>query len=69
MIYGVKTYLRRDVGGNKEYIRKQDFFLFTLPIYNDYYYTVSDFSNLENPELNLMLTYKLKDSSTITPYS
>jgi hypothetical protein len=40
MIYGVKTYLRRDVGGVKEYIRKQDFFLFTLPIYNDYYYTV-----------------------------
>lgn len=69
MIYGVKTYLRRDIDGSKEYIRKRDFFLFTLPIYNDYYYTLTDFSNIKNPELELMLTYKLKDSSEKTPYN
>ena len=69
MIYGVKTYLRRDIDGSKEYIRKRDFFLFTLPIYNDYYYTLTDFSNIKNPELELMLTYKLKDSSEKTPYT
>ena len=70
IVYGVKTYFRRTLkNGEKEYIKKQDFYLYTLPIYNDYYYTVQDFSNLENPELNLALTYKLKDSSTKAAYS
>lgn len=74
LIYGVKTYLRRTSGKigsdtyKEEYIPKKEFFLYTLPIYNDFYYSVSDFSTLENPELDLVLTYKLSDSSTKQVY-
>ena len=64
VIYGVKTYLRQTSSdGTYKFTRKKDFFLYTLPIFNDYYYTVNDFSAIENPTLDLMLTYKLTDSS------
>ncbi len=69
LIYGVKTYLRRTIEGAQQFIRKQDFFLFTMPIYNDFYYSIDNYNNISNPQLNLALTYKLKDSSTITPYN
>lgn len=69
LIYGVKTYIRRtNLDGTKEYIKKRDFFLFTLPIYNEYYNMIQDFSNLKNPELELMLTFKLKDKGTKIDY-
>lgn len=74
LIYGVKTYLRRTSGKmgtdtyKEEYIPKKEFFLYTLPIYNDLYYSISDFSTLENPELDLVLTYKLSDSSNRQVY-
>ena len=74
LIYGVKTYLRRTSGKigsdtyKEEYIPKKEFFLYTLPIYNDLYYSISDFSTLEDPELDLVLTYKLSDSSTKRVY-
>ena len=74
LIYGVKTYLRRTSGKigsdtyKEEYIPKKEFFLYTLPIYNDLYYSISDFSLLENPELDLILTYKLSDSSNKQVY-
>ena len=74
LIYGVKTYLRRTSGKigsdtyKEEYIPKKEFFLYTLPIYNDLYYSISDFSVLENPELDLILTYKLADSSNKQVY-
>jgi hypothetical protein len=69
IIYGVKTYLRRTNENGKEFIPKDEFFLYTLPIYNDFYYTLNDFSNLKYPELDLMLTYKLKDTSTRNSYN
>ena len=75
LIYGVKTYLRRTSGKigsdnyKEEYIPKKEFFLYTLPIYNDFYYSISDFSTLENPELDLVLTYKLTDSSIKNVYT
>lgn len=70
ILYGVKTYFRRTrEDGTKEFIKKRDFFLYTLPIYNDYYYSIDDFSNLINPEIQLMLTYKLKDTSTRSVYT
>lgn len=69
LIYGVKTYLRRTYAdGTQEFIKKRDFFLFTLPIYNDYYHTLTDFSIIEYPELEMMLTYKLKDNSLMSSY-
>lgn len=69
LVYGVKTYLRQNIDGNYKFIPKKEFFLYTLPIFNEYYYSVNDFSTLHNPKLNLMLTYKLKDSSTKVAYS
>ena len=69
VLYGVKAYLRRSTDVGKEFIHKKNFFLYTLPIYNDYYYTTDDFNTLEEPQLDLMLTYKIKDSSNKTPYT
>ena len=69
VVYGVKAYLRRTTDSGKEFIYKRDFFLYTLPIYNDFYYTVDNFNNLTNPQLDLMLTYKIKDQSNRTPYT
>lgn len=69
IIYGVKTYLRRSTENGIEFIPKREFFLYTLPIFNDFYYQLDDFSSLKNPELDLMLTYKLKDSSTKSDYN
>ena len=70
MVYGVKTYLRRTKkDGTKEFIKKRDFFLYTIPIYNDYYYDKQDFSDLHNPELEFVLTYKIKDVSSKSPYN
>ena len=69
LVYGVRTYLRRTTENGKEFIPKKEFFLYTLPIYNDFYYTLNDFSNLKNPELDLMLTYKLQDNSSRVDYN
>ena len=69
ILYGVKTYLRRTTANGISYIPKKKFFLYTLPIYNDYYYELDDFSNLTYPELEFALTYKLKDSSIKDAYN
>lgn len=69
LIYGVKAYIRRTTDKGLEFLHKKDYFLFTLPIYNDYYYTITDFSTLVNPKLEMQLTYKLEDKSTKTAYS
>ena len=68
-LYGVKAYLRRDIGGAKEFIKTNEFFLYTLPLYNKYYYTIPNFNNLSNPTLDFVLTYKLEDSGTKLPYT
>ena len=70
IIYGVKTYLRKTKSdGTKEFFPKTEFFLYTIPIYNDYYYTVNNFNVLEYPKLDMVLTYKLVDSSSKTTYN
>lgn len=69
LIYGVKPYLRKEVNGKKYYIKKDDLFLFTIPIYNDYYYNLDNFNQLVNPKLSLVLTYKLQDFSSVDPFS
>lgn len=69
ILYGVKTYLRVTDGDGYNFIPKTQFFLYTLPIYNKYYYTCDNFNELEYPKLDLMLTYKLQDNSNIFPYN
>lgn len=69
LIYGVKMYLRRDINGDKEYILKDTGFLFTSTLFNDYYYSVSNFNTqIQDPKLDFVLTYKLYDNSTISPF-
>ena len=69
LIYGVKPYLRKTVNGKHVYIKKDDMFLFTMPLYNEHFYNTANFNTIANPKLNLVLTYKLQDESSITPYS
>lgn len=69
VVYGVKTYLRQKVNESYVFTENRNFFLYTLPIYNDYYYTVNDFSQLSNPQLDLLLTYKIQDAGTKIPYT
>ena len=59
--YGIKTYLRRTTTKGFEFIPKKEFILYTLPIYNEYYYKISNFNVLEYPELDFVLTYKLEE--------
>ena len=69
ILYGVKAYLRiAKSDGTESYIFKRDLFLFTLPIYNDFFYTISDFSTIKNPQLDMVLTYRLEDSSNLESY-
>ena len=74
ILYGVKTYLKRTINKGlptetREFIPKKTFFLYTLPIYNEFFYSVNDFSTLTHPQLDMMLTYKIQDSSTRIPYN
>lgn len=70
LIYGVKAYFRT-INENNEYsyIYKKDLFLYTLPIYNDYYYTEDDFSTLVNPKLDFVLTFRLQNQDQVLDYS
>ena len=68
LIYGVKTYLRRTVSGEEEYIPKSNFSLLTMPLLNEYYYSVDNFNNITKIDLDFLLTYKLEDSCDITHY-
>lgn len=68
LVYGVRAYIRRPKDDGYEFIAKKEFFLYTLPIFNDYYYTVNDFSTLAEPQLDFMLTYKMQDRSSKIPY-
>ena len=69
MLYGVKTYLRRTKNGQHEYIEKENFFLYTIPFFNDYYYTIDNFNYIQSPEIELALTYKLVDNNQINDYN
>lgn len=69
ILYGVKAYLRiANSDGTESYKHKRDLFLFTIPIYNDFFYTISDFSTIENPQLDMVLTYRLEDLSNLESY-
>ena len=64
IIYGVKAYFRRKITDNNyEFIHKKDFFVYTLPIFNEYYSSLQNFDTITNPELKFTLTYKLQDES------
>ena len=68
MIYGVKAYWRQTIENNEYKFTKNndDFFLFTFPIYNDYYYKYDNYhEQLTNPELDLILTYKLINTGSV----
>ena len=70
LIYGVKTYIRQSTSsGEYVFTPKTEFFLFTLPIYNEYYYVKNNFNELGNPALKFALTYKIKDQSTMKVHS
>lgn len=63
LVYGVKTYLKmRKSDGTTDYIPKKELFLFTIPIYNEQYYNLDNFDLIENPKLDMVLTYKLVDN-------
>lgn len=69
LVYGVKTYLKMlKSDGSTAYIPKKELFLFTIPIYNEYYYTTDNFNTLENPTLDMVLTYKLEDKGSKNVY-
>lgn len=65
LLYGVKTYLRRTINidgvSEFEFIPKKEMFLYTFPIYNDYFYSVENFNALEYPKIDMVLTYRLED--------
>lgn len=65
LLYGVKLYFKQ----KNKITYKKTVFLFTLPLYNNYYYTHNDFNTLTNPALELMLTYKLEDGSYYEEYN
>ena len=68
ILYGVKTYLRRTTTSGIEYIPKSNFFLYTSPIYNEFYYTVNNFNTLQ-PSLDFALTFRVTDVSSKQPYT
>jgi hypothetical protein len=49
IVYGIKAYFRRTTDSGVEYIRKPDMFVYTLPIFNEYYYKLDNFMNISNP--------------------
>ena len=65
LIYLVQPYLRVTEGNSYKFIKKNKLFLFTLPIFNDYYYTVRNFNTIEKPKLNMVLTYQISDRSKL----
>ena len=71
LVYCVKAYFKQeDSDGNVTFTKNaEDFVLFTIPIYNDYFYTVNNFNNLKDPKLDLQLTYKINNSNNISYYT
>lgn len=69
LIYMVKPYIRITEGDKQKFIEKDSLVLFTLPIYNDYYYTIDNFNTLEYPKLSLLLTYSIQDNSHLLPFN
>ena len=68
ILYGVKAYLRQptDTKNKYKFIDAGTFFLYTIPIYNDYFYIENNFNNLGKPKVDLQITYKLEDKSDVS---
>lgn len=67
LIYGVKAYFVQDDpndSNKKTFTFKDQFFMFTNPLFNEYYYIQNNFNNLNNPELDFVFTSRIKDNST-----
>lgn len=74
LIYGVKAYFKIEIEKENivKYEKKKDLILYTFPFYNDNYYTEDTFEGLEDPKLDLVLTYMLKDNVddfSLEPYN
>lgn len=70
LIYKIIPYFRQpNADGTFNYIQRNELYLFTFPIYNQYYYTVDNFNALTKPELDIVLTYQLKDNSNCNIYN
>lgn len=69
LIYGVKAYFICEEASTINYVEKDKFILFTLPLYNNFYHSIQNFKVLINPKLDLTLTYKLTDKSNSVPYT
>lgn len=65
LIYLVQPYLRVTEGNQYKFIKKNKLFLFTMPIFNDYYYNTDNFNSIKNPKLNMVLTYQITDTSNL----
>lgn len=68
LIYVIQPYFRITENDKQKFIKKDTMFLFTFPIYNDYYYNIDNFNTLVNPKLDMVLTYRLEDFSDVVPY-
>ena len=67
LIYGVKAYFVQEDPNDpsqKTFTFKDQFFMFTNPLFNDYYYIQNNFNNLNNPELDFVFVSRIKDSSS-----
>jgi hypothetical protein len=70
ILYGVKPYFLQKGSEENKYIvsERNQLFLFTSTLLNEYYYSVKNFDLLGEPKLDLILTYKLTDKSDISQY-
>lgn len=67
LIYGVKAYFVQEDPNDpsqKTFTFKDQFFMFTNPLFNNYYYIQNNFNNLNNPELDFVFVSRIKDSSS-----
>lgn len=67
LIYGVKAYFVQEDPNDpsqKTFTFKDQFFMFTNSLFNDYYYIQNNFNNLNNPELDFVFVSRIKDSSS-----
>lgn len=69
-LYGVKAYFKiNDENNEVHYIKKDEFFLYTFPFYNEKYHNCDNFNTLPGPTLDMVLTYKLDDQGTKSEYT
>ena len=70
LLYIAKAYLRvSKANGEEGYIEKNQFSLFTMPLLNDYYNSISNYNEISDLQLDLLLTYKLTDNGTLKEYN